>query len=50
MYRKRTKNLTENFIILYKIKKIVLVNIVKLPKPVKIYLLINVNRIVIYKE
>jgi len=47
MVRRRTKKLTERFMGPYKIKKIVLINVVelKLPRTVKIHLVVNVSRI-----
>jgi len=47
MVRRRTKKLTERFMGPYKIKKIVLTNVVelKLPRTVKIHLVVNVSRI-----
>jgi len=47
MVGKRTKKLTERFIGLYKIKKMVLSNTVELELPsiVKIHLVVNVSRI-----
>jgi len=46
------KKLTEKFIGLYKVKKIVSENMVKLRLPVslRIHLVVNVRRIVKYKE
>jgi len=50
MVKKRTKKLTERFVDLYKIKKIVLSNMVKLelPSTIKIHLVVNVSRIQCY--
>jgi len=45
--RKRTEKLTEKFVDLYKIKKIILTNIVELelPSTVRIHPVVNVSRI-----
>ena len=47
MVRKRTEKLTERFVGPYKIKKIVLLNVVELelPRTVKIHPVVNVSRI-----
>jgi len=47
MVRRRTEKLTERFIGPYKIKKIILLNVVKLklPSTIKIHLVVNVSRI-----
>ena len=47
MVRRRTEKLTKRFVGPYKIKKIVLSNVVKLelPKTVKIHSVVNVSRI-----
>jgi len=47
MVRRRTEKLTKRFVSPYKIKKIVLSNVVKLelPKTVKIHPVVNVSRI-----
>jgi len=47
MARRRTEKLMERFVGLYKVKKIVLSNIVELELPsiVKIYLVVNISRI-----
>jgi len=52
MVGKRTKKLTKRFVGPYKIKKIVLSNIVELelPSTVKIHLVVNVSRIQRYVE
>jgi len=52
LMKKVTKKLTEKFIELYVVKKIVLENAVELELPVslRIYLVVNVRRIVKYKE
>ena len=52
MVRRRTEKLIERFIGLYKIKKIVLLNAVKLelPSTIKIHLVVNVSRIQRYIE
>ena len=50
--KQEDKKLTEKFVELYKIKKIILDNVVELELPVsiKIHLVVNVSRIVIYQE
>jgi len=50
MVKRRTKKLTKRFVDLYKIKKIVLSNTVKLelPSTIKIHLVVNVSRIRYY--
>ena len=50
MRNKETKKLTKRFIKLYKIKKIISENVVKLELLVliKIYLIVNVSRIILY--
>jgi len=50
MVRRRTEKLTERFVSSYKIKKIVLSNIVELelPRTVKIHLVVNVSKIRCY--
>jgi len=50
MVSRRTKKLIERFVGPYKIKKIILSNVVelKLPSTVKIYLVVNVSRICRY--
>jgi len=47
MVRRRTEKLMERFVSPYKVKEIVLLNIVKLelPSTVKIYLVVNISRI-----
>jgi len=52
MVRRRTEKLIERFIGLYKIKKIVLLNAVKLelPSTIKIHSVVNVSRIQRYIE
>jgi len=50
--KQEDKKLTEKFVELYKIKKIILDNVVELELPVsiKIHPVVNVSRIVIYQE
>jgi len=52
MRNRETKKLTEKFIKLYKIKKIILENMVELEllASMKIHLMINVSRIAMYQE
>ena len=52
MRNRETKKLTEKFIKLYKIKKIILENMVELEllTSMKIHLMINVSRIAMYQE
>jgi len=47
MIRRRTEKLTERFVGLYKVKKIISLNVVelKLPSIVKIHLVVNISRI-----
>ena len=48
---KRTEKLTEQFVGLYKVKRVVLTNIIKLelPDTIKIHLVVNMNRVWLYK-
>ena len=50
MVGRRTERLTERFIGLYKVKKIILANTVELelPSTIKIYLVVNISRIYRY--
>ena len=52
MKNREIKKLTENFMELYKIKKIILENIVKLELlvSIKIYLVVDMSRIALYQE
>jgi len=52
MEGRRTEKLTERFVGLYKIKRVISANAVKLelPKTVKIHPVVNVSRIRRYKE
>ena len=52
MRNKKTKKLTEKFVGLYKIKKIISENVVELelPVPIKIHLVVNVSRIMLYQK
>ena len=52
MRNKKTKKLTENFVELYKIKKIILENVVELELPVsiKIHPVVNMSRIMLYQK
>jgi len=52
MMNRKTEKLTEKFVGLYKIKKIILENTVKLELPVlvKIHLVVNVSRIAMYQK
>jgi len=52
MIRKRTEKLTERFVGLYKVKKIVLTNVVELelPSTVRIHPVVNVSRVSRYIE
>jgi len=52
MRNRKMKKLIEKFVELYKIKKIILENAVELELPVsmKIHLVVNVSRIVMYQE
>ena len=52
MIKRRTEKLTERFVGPYKIKKIVLTNVVelKLPATIKIHLVVNISKIQRYIE
>jgi len=52
MRNKKTKKLTEKFVELYKIKKIISENVVELelPVPIKIHPVVNVSRIMLYQK
>ena len=48
---KRTEKLTEQFVGLYKVKRVVLTNIIKLelPDTIKIHPVVNINKVQLYK-
>jgi len=52
MQERRLKKLTERFVGLYQVKKIISINAIELdlPSTVKVYLVVNVSRVYRYKD